>query len=181
MPTDKSLWETYTRSLRPLQGKTEGKKKTSPPKAEDRKQKAERKPSPFKGEGWVGVMQTKNYPCLNQKANHVSALERKREKSLRQGTIDIDAKLDLHGLTQTEAFEALAGFMRKKTKAGKRNLLIVTGRGREGQGVLRQNLQNWLAGLPESKSILAVREAAPNHGGKGAFYVLMKKTRLSNN
>ncbi len=103
------------------------------------------------------------------------SLERNREKLLRQGDFDIDAKLDLHGMTQVEAFEALADFMRKKTKAGKRGFLIITGKGRGGEGVLRRNLENWLGQLPEARAILALRPAAIKHGGDGAFYVLMRK------
>jgi DNA-nicking Smr family endonuclease len=103
------------------------------------------------------------------------SLERKREKSLRQGNVEIEAKLDLHGLTQTEAFEALADFMHGKVKAGKRHLLIITGKGRRGAGVLRNNLENWLAQLPEAKLILALRPAASKHGGEGAFYVVLRK------
>ena len=107
--------------------------------------------------------------------NILNPLERKREKSLRQGEVEIDAKLDLHGMTQVEAFAALADFMQKKVKAGKRHLLIITGKGRGGAGVLRGNLENWLGQLPEAKTILALRTAAPKHGGDGAFYVLLRK------
>ena len=102
-------------------------------------------------------------------------LERNREKALRDGDIAIDAKLDLHGMTQVEAFEALADFMHKKTKAGKRTYLIITGKGRGGEGVLRRNLEGWISQLPEARSVLALRPAAPKHGGEGAFYVVMRK------
>jgi len=158
MPTDKSLWESYASKVNLVKKKTIA------------------TPSPLRGGNRVEVGSKQIGVNKNRDVFKIE-LERKREKTIRQGKIEIEAKLDLHGMSQAEAFAALAGFMQKKTKAGKRNLLIVTGVGREGQGVLRQNLKTWLQQLPEAASILAVREAAPNHGGKGAFYVLMRKKR----
>lgn len=102
-------------------------------------------------------------------------LERKREKALREGDLDLEAKLDLHGLTQRQAFEKLGDFMRKCVKEGKRTLLVVTGKGTSGQGVLRKNLETWLARLPEASSVLTLRQAVPKHGGEGAFYLLLRK------
>jgi DNA-nicking Smr family endonuclease len=102
-------------------------------------------------------------------------LERKREKSIRQGDIEIDAKLDLHGMTQAEAFAALGAFMHKAVKAGKRHLLIITGKGRGGTGVLRNNLNHWLDRIEQANAILALRPASLKHGGDGAFYVIMRK------
>jgi DNA-nicking Smr family endonuclease len=111
------------------------------------------------------------------RADALRSLERKREKSLRQGEIEIDARLDLHGMTQVEAFAALAAFMHKQTKSGKRHLLIITGKGRGGDGVLRNNLQGWLSHLPEAGSILALRPASRKHGGDGAFYIILRHTK----
>ncbi|MDR3450440.1 MAG: Smr/MutS family protein [Alphaproteobacteria bacterium] len=105
------------------------------------------------------------------------ALERRREKRLRSGEIEIHAKLDLHGMTQVEAFAALATFMHKAAKAGKRHLLIITGKGAGGTGVLRTSLKQWLGQLPEAKVVLAVRQAAVLHGGDGAFYVILRARR----
>lgn len=104
-------------------------------------------------------------------------LERRREKALREGGVEIEAKLDLHGLTQRQAFEKLGDFMRKCVKDGRRSLLIVTGKGTGGEGVLRRNLETWLARLPEASSVLTLRQAAPKHGGEGAFYLLLRKKR----
>ncbi|MDE1900093.1 MAG: Smr/MutS family protein [Alphaproteobacteria bacterium] len=111
-----------------------------------------------------------------------SVLERKREKSLRDGSMIIDATLDLHGLTQDEAFDALARFMRRHCRAGHRHLLIVTGKGSQsgnrGGGVLRANLRGWLEQLPESARILALRPASARHGGGGAFYIILRKSPI---
>lgn len=102
------------------------------------------------------------------------ALERTREKRLRHGDVEIDSRLDLHGMTQAEAFDALAHFMQRNAMSKNRNLLIITGKGSGGKGVLRRNLQAWLKQLPESGRLLALRSAAPRHGGEGAFYVVLR-------
>jgi len=163
---DKDLWEHYTRSIKPAPKKP-GKTivlKVALDKSAAR-QAAEKNPLKL---FVVGAEKKLTKDIVNP-------LERRREKSLRQGDIEIDAKLDLHGLTQIEAFDALTDFMERKTKAGKRCLLIITGKGRGGSGVLRRSLQGWLDQLPQAKRILALRSAAPQHGGDGAFYVLLRK------
>ncbi|MDR3423531.1 MAG: Smr/MutS family protein [Alphaproteobacteria bacterium] len=162
---DKQVWKDYTRGVQPVR-----KEKKTPDRRENRTegqavQTIAEKPGPFP------------LPLFHKGKERLSAppLERKREKALRQGTIAIEARLDLHGMTQAEAFAALSDFMRQETKAGKRHLLIITGKGRGEGGVLRRNLETWLSQLPESRSILALRPAAPHHGGGGAFYVVMRK------
>lgn len=164
---DKKIWETYTRTVKAAPS---GKRK--PLVAKTSSEKAAAREAAAKETLQLPKRNASSYPAAN------NALERKREKSLRRGEIEIDARLDLHGMTQNEAFGALADFMRKKTKSGKRHLLIITGKGSGGAGVLRQNLENWLCQLPESPAILAIRSAAAKHGGTGAFYVLLRKREI---
>jgi DNA-nicking Smr family endonuclease len=114
-------------------------------------------------------------PLTSPSSLHSTTLERRVEKNLRQGEIELQARIDLHGMTQAEAHAALARFMAAAVKAGKRNLLIITGKGRGNAGVLKTNLPHWLQTLPEAPQILALRPAAPKHGGDGAFYVVLRK------
>ena len=164
MIKDADIWENYTRGVIPAAKK---KRKTvalkAPPEKAAARKAAETVPTQLPKVNARSVLDVQN------------ALERKREKSLRQGSIEIDAKLDLHGMTQVEAFEMLARFMRAKVKAGRRHLLIITGKGPGGAGVLRGNLRGWLGQLPEAENILALRPAALKHGGDGAFYVILRK------
>lgn len=159
-------WECYTREVKPIR-----KKRFKPRATVNMIDKAEARAAA----STEPVKLTKIGVSRSLDKDVFKSLERNREKFLRQGDIRIDAKLDLHGMTQVEAFEALADFMRKKTKAGKRTFLIITGKGRDGKGVLRRNLEVWLGQLPEACSVLALRSAAPKHGGEGAFYVVMRK------
>ena len=104
-------------------------------------------------------------------------LDRQVEKNLRTGMIGIEARIDLHGLTQAQAFDRLARFMAAQVKLGHRRLLVITGKGSGGEGVLRKSLPDWLQNLPEAAALLALRPAAPKHGGDGAFYVLLRNLR----
>lgn len=159
---DKDFWESYKHGVKQVRSK-----KSTAPKPHARKihHKIDHEiPAP---------------PRALHAAKELSlpTLERKREKALKQGAFEIDAKLDLHGLTQDEAFAKLASFMHRQVKAGKRHLLIITGKGRGGEGVLRRSLKDWLSQLPEAKSILALRTASLQHGGDGAFYVVLRKIK----
>ncbi|MFA5041770.1 MAG: Smr/MutS family protein [Bdellovibrionales bacterium] len=156
-------WEIYTREVKPI-----NKKRLKPRIEKTQPPKPVAKPA-------VPAEPQKIAAPRKLPDDIFRSLERKREKSFRQGDVEIDAKLDLHGKTQIEAFDALTAFIASAVKTGKRNLLIVTGKGRGGAGVLRRNLEGWLGQLPESSSILALRSAAPRHGGEGAFYVVLRR------
>ncbi|HEU0117585.1 MAG TPA: Smr/MutS family protein [Alphaproteobacteria bacterium] len=104
-------------------------------------------------------------------------LDRQTERHLKQGSFMIDARLDLHGMTQQEAYNALGRFLDAQIKTGNRNLLIITGKGKDGTGALRSNLSNWLEALPSAPHILGLRPAAPKHGGNGAFYLILRRPK----
>lgn len=96
---------------------------------------------------------------------------------MRDGTLRLDARIDLHGMTQSEAHAALEKFIDAQVKKGARHLLIITGKGKLGGGVLRTNLKLWLKILPGADEILRVAQASIKHGGSGAFYVILKKKK----
>lgn len=100
--------------------------------------------------------------------------DRRTERKVRDGLIELDARLDLHGMTQKEAYQALQIFIKSQIKLRRRKLLIITGKGPSGQGVLRTGLLGWLESLPYANFLLSVRQAAPRHGGGGAFYVMLR-------
>jgi len=161
--SDKDIWDSYTRGLSSVKKKR--KVAAAKPTAEKKAMRRNAEKEPLRIEEISATTELRD-----------ATLERRREKALREGGIEIEAKLDLHGMTQVEAFEALAGFLKRVVKSGKRHLLIVTGKGPGGKGVLRENLRGWLAQLPEGARILAVRTASPKHGGDGAFYVILKRS-----
>ncbi len=103
------------------------------------------------------------------------ALDPRIEKNMSLGEIVIEARLDLHGKTEQEAHEALIVFIEAQHKRGRRMVLVITGKGKDGLSALRQNLPRWCDVSPLADSILAVRTAAITHGGEGAYYILLRK------
>jgi DNA-nicking Smr family endonuclease len=97
-------------------------------------------------------------------------------KKLKEGSYPIDVRLDLHGCNQDEAFLALNNCISNAYNLGKRCVLVITGKGVHGKGVLREQLPKWLAGLQEY--ILAINPATSQNGGSGAFYVLLRRNKF---
>jgi DNA-nicking Smr family endonuclease len=110
----------------------------------------------------------------------LAPLGRRERSKLSRGRMEIDARLDLHGLTQTRAHRALFGFLERAHHDRLTFVLVITGKGRMGAGepgVLRRQVPQWLA-LPEFRSlVVGFEEAHIGHGGEGALYVRIRKSR----
>ena len=87
----------------------------------------------------------------------------------------IGARLDMHGLDQDQARATLEGFIRRAYEDGHRAVLVITGKGRVGQGVLKQRTPEWLAGPAVREMVAGVSTADQRHGGEGALYVALKR------
>ena len=98
---------------------------------------------------------------------------------LTRGEIAIDARLDLHGLTQVEAHRALDRALDSGARRGLRLLLVITGKGPGGDGILRRALPGWIESGPHAARVLRVVPAQARHGGGGAFYVYLRRQRVS--
>lgn len=112
------------------------------------------------------------------------------EKKVRRGKLEIDATIDLHGMTQLVAQERLRGFILMALSQNYRNLLVITGKGIDiahhkhepfdmfapsQRGVLRQKLRDWLNKPDIRPFVSGISEANQKHGGSGAFYVRLKQ------
>lgn len=106
----------------------------------------------------------------------VPPADRGREKRVRRGKLDIAASFDLHGHTQASAARALPAFLMAQQTDGARCVLVITGKGREGQGVLRRNFLIWLESAEARALVSGYAESHPKHGGGGAFYVFLRRT-----
>jgi DNA-nicking Smr family endonuclease len=106
-------------------------------------------------------------------------LDRRKAERLRRGKLPIEATLDLHGLRQAEAHRRLEHFLADSQAAGKRCLLVVTGKGlhKEEGGVLRSAVPRWLNEVPNRARVLSFDYAQQKHGGTGALYVLLRRRR----
>ncbi|MBI3437977.1 MAG: Smr/MutS family protein [Proteobacteria bacterium] len=99
------------------------------------------------------------------------------EKRVRRGDVEIGATLDLHGHTQDSAFSALTRFLHRAQKRGDRAVIVVTGVGRGGEGVLKRMFPGWLAAKEIRPLVASYAPAHRSHGGAGAFYVFIKRAR----
>ena len=106
-----------------------------------------------------------------------SGIDRSSARRLQRGQIQIEDKLDLHGLSQEQAHKQLVSFISQAIQRNFRNVLIITGKGREGNGVLRQKVPTWLKDAPLVQYINAISYAQPQDGGKGALYIRLKRQR----
>lgn len=123
----------------------------------------------------------------------LSEVDRKAARRLRSGRIEIEGRLDLHGMRQAEAHSALRAFLHKCHMQGRRWVLVITGKGGISgsgdhetggwpweshaggdRGVLRRNVPRWLAEPDLRPLVVSFREAALRHGGAGALYVQIR-------
>jgi DNA-nicking Smr family endonuclease len=98
-------------------------------------------------------------------------------RPVRRGQLDVEARLDLHGHTQDTAFRELAGFLLAQRALGARCVLVITGKGRLGGGVLRSRFLDWIESAEIRPLLAGYSRAHVRHGGDGAFYLLLKAKR----
>jgi DNA-nicking Smr family endonuclease len=116
----------------------------------------------------------------------LAPLDRRLKRALAHGRLEVDAALDLHGMTQSEAHHALRAFILGAQARGMRLAIVVTGKGaarlRPGvadfgdePGVLRRLVPHWLRAPDLRSAVLGFEEAGPAHGGAGALYVRLRR------
>ncbi len=113
----------------------------------------------------------------------LNPLLRKEKQKLARGNAAIDARIDLHGMTQAEAHGALRRLLHRAQASGAKFVLVITGKGapdasRGDRGILRRQVPMWLA-LPEFRRyVLGFAVADTGHGGEGALYVRLRKAKV---
>ncbi len=109
-------------------------------------------------------------------------MARRERQQLARGRAAIDARIDLHGMTQTQAHGALLRFLQRRQADGAKFVLVITGKGSPNtapgeRGILRRQVPLWL-GLPDFRAcVLGFDAAHTGHGGEGALYVRLRKAR----
>ena len=98
-------------------------------------------------------------------------------RRLEHGDYEPELTIDLHGMIEVEAGEAVRAGLRQAIRSGMRCLRIVHGRGlRSPDGpVLKRALPAWLAQPPQGRSILAFTTAGKHGASGGATLVLLRK------
>lgn len=125
-------------------------------------------------------------PAQNKKTQTTQPAEGKgvaasQLRKLKRGQSPIDSTLDLHGYSREQAQIIVTRHLQKTFENGGRVVRIITGKGQftlDGHdGILRQNLPRWLGDAPLSSIVLDHHIARPQHGGAGAFYILLRKKK----
>jgi DNA-nicking Smr family endonuclease len=113
----------------------------------------------------------------------LAPLERRTRLRLVRGVVEIDARIDLHGLTRREAHDRLARFLLQAQAHGARIVLVITGKGAPGavshfgheRGVLRREVPLWLGSAELRPLVVGFETAHVVHGGEGALYVRVRR------
>ncbi|ABV95176.1 Smr protein/MutS2 [Dinoroseobacter shibae DFL 12 = DSM 16493] len=144
--------------------------------------------SPFSIGSGAGLSETHDLaPGLGERiAAAPVTMDRKAFGKLKRGKLKPEGRLDLHGMTLSQAHPALNRFILGAHSQGKRLVLVITGKGKdrdqggpipERLGVLRHQVPHWLSIPPLSSVVLQVTTAHLRHGGGGAYYVYLKRPR----
>jgi DNA-nicking Smr family endonuclease len=104
-------------------------------------------------------------------------IDKRTRQRLERGKMDIEAMLDLHGHARDSARAVLVTFLLEAYNADRRCVLVITGKGKSGTGILKASFADWVNEPPLSGIILETSPARANHGGRGAFYVLLRRRR----
>ncbi|MFL2669257.1 MAG: Smr/MutS family protein [Alphaproteobacteria bacterium] len=112
-------------------------------------------------------------------AGRSADLDKRTLERLRRGLLRPEARLDLHGMTQDQAYPSLMSFLEASQAGGKRCVIVITGRGRmtDGGGILRRETPGWLNSSTARSRVLGFATARPRDGGVGALYVLLRRAR----
>jgi DNA-nicking Smr family endonuclease len=173
---DRALWENVAKQVKPLRKRQRASK--PPVAATEAGSKAAPKPAASPRHVAPAPIVVPSKP----KPPPLAPIGRRERSHLSRGRKEIDARLDLHGMTQTRAHRALFGFLQRAHHDGLTFVLIITGKGKMGaeaeRGVLRRQVPQWL-GLPEFRSlVVGFEEAHIGHGGEGALYVRVRRARI---
>jgi len=179
---DAALWAHVTKDVKPLRKPPAAKAPAAdtpaapPPKP---RQAALRRPHPLPPADLPPpVYKGPAAPELSH--GKAPGLDRRTSARLKRGQMEIDGRLDLHGMTQAEAYRALTGYLIGAHGQGRRCILVITGKGLKETGeigVLRRAVPGWLNAPPLRALVHAFTYAAPKDGGEGALYVLLKKRK----
>ncbi len=160
-PEDQHIWGMVAATVHPLPGRAAPTERQEAAKHETAARIAPPKPGGRPG----------------KPREALDGIEPNRRHRIAREREDIGARLDLHGLTQDRARATLEAFLNRAFDEGWRAVLVITGKGVQGDGILKKMTPGWLA-VPQLTHIVAgISDAARHHGGEGALYVALKRKK----
>jgi DNA-nicking Smr family endonuclease len=172
---DRELWDLVAKQIKPLR-KHRATKVHAAPRAEPPPAARVAKQAPSPRPQTAAPTPRPSKPSMPP----LAPLGKRERTKLSRGRSEIEARLDLHGMTQLRAHRALTGFLHRAHHEGLTFVLVITGKGRSGgeSGVLRRQVPEWLS-LPEFRAfVVGFEEAAIGHGGEGALCVRIRRARV---
>ncbi len=162
---DDVLWAQILKTVTPLKNR-----KAGPAPVPVQHRKTALRPSPQKT-----ALSAAPRPGPRRPARSPAPVERVRDRRVRTGRVSLDGRVDLHGLGHDRAQELLLQHLHRQHMRGARTILVITGRGAGDQGVLRTSLVRWLNGSMFRTLVWGYAQAHPRHGGRGAWYVFLRR------
>ncbi|MEI6099434.1 MAG: Smr/MutS family protein [Alphaproteobacteria bacterium] len=195
-PEEEDLWQAVTRTARPLHPRR--KPETAPPTppvpatgtspapaftsrlpAFTLGEKARKTPVQNTGHNLA--------PSLTDSLHQAPILmDAKAHARMTRGKLAPEARIDLHGMTLSQGHPELIHFILNSHAAGHRLVLVITGKGKakpdqgpipQRLGVLRHQVPLWLRQMPLAPYVLQITESHLRHGGAGAYYVYLRRSR----
>ncbi len=189
-PGDEELWNAYAKQVKPLQS---NKPVTKRPDSTDRATDSRETIAPQRNRHAPAVQQEKppkDPPTRRHESQlQPAALDSRQVRRIKSGRKTIDARLDLHGMRQRQAYEALRRFLFAAAAKGFQTVLIITGKGGpptpdagvwsggdgSQRGVLKRMVPLWLSGPELGGLVVSFGTAHVRHGGEGAIYVRLRR------
>ena len=187
------LWEHATRSLDPVKAKPRVGAMPAPsepaaaPAQGGERAATRRKAAATAREPSVAAVPKAKPP---RSPPPLADFDRRKARQIASGRIEVDARIDLHGLRQRDARASLRAFLLTAHAKGHKTVLVITGRGGEEpadgygsligerqRGVIRRSVPHWLEEPDLRAVVLSYTQAAPRHGGAGALYIRLRKAR----
>jgi DNA-nicking Smr family endonuclease len=171
------LWETVAATVEPLTRPPVAARKRPAKGPEKAKPPSRTKLQPAQGP-------SKPRPPTPPPRPALDPIDRRTRSRLARGHVAIDARIDLHGMTQAAAEKRLRQFLADAQAGGARLVLVITGKGKAGtshgeieRGVLRRVVPVWLSAGSMRSIVVGFNEAGPAHGGAGALYVRVRRRK----
>lgn len=177
-PEDRILWETVAKTTLPISAKHHLKSAMDDFDLWEQEVALKSKPSVVSHSKKMTEPSEDSKPVIaKSKQSEILPLDRSTHRKIAKGRLNIDARIDLHGLTQREAYNLLYGFLANAHARGLRHVLIITGKGRSSgsEGVLKQVVPHWFSTPIFRLFVSAYEDAALHHGGHGALYVRLRR------